>query len=96
MKDKNGDTALNVAAFSGHLDILIYLIEEKHCYPECPDKLNQTLYFACIIGNLSVVRYLVEEKGGKCDFHYQDALGFIPLDAATSSNNASVIEYMKE
>eukprot|EP00731_Ephydatia_muelleri_P032399 Em0023g906a len=164
LKDENGDTALNVAAFSGNLDILIYLIQEKHCNPECPGKLNQTplynacrknldmvkylverhgcdpmckdmngysplfaaveydnfsalkyfieerkcdpksrgrwdrslLYFACIIGNLSVVRYLVEEKGGECDFHYQDALGFIPLDAATSSNNASVIEYLKE
>ena len=164
LKDESGDTALNLAACSGHLDILIYLIEERNCNPECPGKLNRTplynacsknvdmvkylverhgcdpmcndmngynplfaaveydnfsalkyfieerkcdpksrgrwdrslLYFACIIGNISVVRYLVEEKGCECDLHHQDALGFIPLDAATSSNNASVREYLKE
>ena len=45
-KDTNGDTSLNVAAFSGSLDILIYLIEERKCSPECRGQWDR---FLCIM-----------------------------------------------
>ena len=43
-----------------------------------------------------MVKYLVEEQGVGCDFHYKDTNGFIPLDGATSANITSVITYLKE
>ena len=37
-KDEQENTPLNVAASSGSLDILMYLIEERKCNPECPGR----------------------------------------------------------
>ena len=40
-KDDDGDTPLNVAAMSGSLDILMYLIEERKCSPACPGAMGE-------------------------------------------------------
>ena len=42
-KDKQGNTPLSVAALSGSLDILMYLIEKRKCSPGCPGQWGRSL-----------------------------------------------------
>ena len=74
----NGDTPLNVAAFSGSLDILIYLIEERKCSPECTGQWGTSpLHNACgQNGNLAMVKYLVEKH--ECDPKSKDTYETLP------------------
>ena len=96
-KDIDGNLPIFAAVHFDNFSVLKYLIEEGKCDPKCRGVWNRSLlHIACIIGNLNVVRYLVDEQGCGSDFQYKDIDGFIPLDGATSSNNASVITYMKE
>lgn len=96
-KDVDGNSPLFGAVHFDNFGVLKYLLEERKCDSKSRAKWNRSLlHSACIIGNLNVVKYLVEEQGYGCDFQYKDSDGFIPLDGATSSNNASVIVYMKE
>ena len=47
-RDSNGNNVLNVAALSGSLDILMYLIEERKCSPGCPGQWGRSpLHNAC-------------------------------------------------
>eukprot|EP00731_Ephydatia_muelleri_P000587 Em0001g587a len=96
-KDMNGYSPLFAAVEYDNFSVLKYFIEERKCDPKSRGRWDTSLlHFACIFGNLSVVRYLVEEKGGECDLQYQDTDGFIPLDSATCSNNASIIDYLQK
>jgi hypothetical protein len=65
--DRNGATALHWAAGCGHLDIVKFLIQAKHCPPDQGQKgkrsfRNRTpLHWASRNGHLVNVKYLVEE-----------------------------------
>ncbi|KAL5491465.1 hypothetical protein EMCRGX_G016755 [Ephydatia muelleri] len=95
-KDDDGDTPLSIAAFYASLDILMYLIEERKCTPQCLGKGGSTLlHNACVaIGGLAMVTYLVEKHG--CELSCKDIYGHTPLDMATTCNNQPVIKYLKE
>ena len=62
---KYGSTPLDLAAaYNTTVDVVKYMIEDKKCYS--PPKLhgfNTPLHSAAYQGNLSVVRYLVENIG---------------------------------
>ena len=95
-KDTDGDTPLNVAAFSGSLEILIYLIEERKCSPQCPGKWGRSpLHNACEKNwNLAMVKYLVEKHG--CDPAGKDLQGNTPLNVAAFSGSLDILMYLIE
>ena len=50
---------LHLAAESGNMNIIKYLIEEQNCNPSCLDESNRIpLHYASIHGKLDAVRYL--------------------------------------
>ena len=95
-KDDQGNTPLIVAALSGSLDILMYLIEERKCSPGCPGRWGRSpLHSACEQnGNLAIVKYLVEKHG--CDLFICDKYGQTPLDLATTWKNEPAIQYLSQ
>ena len=95
-KDEKGNTAMHVAAFSGCLVIMKYLIEEKRCSPALPGYLGRTpLHNACEeYGNLSIVKYLVEEQ--EADLNARDEEGNTPLNVAASCGSLAIVKYLIE
>ena len=89
--DDDGSTALNIAALSGSLDILMYLIEERRCSPTCPGELGRSpLHNGCSKDdNLAMVKYLVVKHG--CDPSGKDEQGSTPLNMAALSGSLDVI-----
>eukprot|EP00731_Ephydatia_muelleri_P013289 Em0007g599a len=96
VKDDKGNTAVNVAAYSPSLDILMYLIEERKCSPECPGQWGRSLlHNACgKNGNLAMVKYLVENHG--CDPSVKDEVGNTPLNIAAFSGSLNILVYLIE
>eukprot|EP00731_Ephydatia_muelleri_P000563 Em0001g563a len=96
LKDENGDTALNVAACSGKLETLKYLIEECNCSPVCLGRDDRTpLHNACQDnGNLHVVRYLMEKHN--CHHSVKDKHGDTPLNVAALSGHLDIVTYFIE
>ena len=95
-KDDQGNTPLNVAAFSGSLDILMYLIEERNCSPGCPGEGGSSpLHNTCEEnGNLAMVKYLVEKHG--CDPLGKDDQGNTSLNMAAFSGSLDILVYLIE
>ena len=89
-KYENGNTALNVAAFSGSLNILKYFIEERNCSSKCTGLLNKSLLHNACEGksNLAVVKYLVEIH--KLDPKTRDKNNNTSLNIAASSSTYSL------
>ena len=87
---------LSVAAFSGSLDILMYLIEERKCSSECPGQWGRSpLHHACLKnGNLAIVKYLVEKHG--CDPAGKDEQENTPLNVAAFSGSLDILMYLIE
>ena len=62
-KDKYGTTPLCSAAYIGCLEIVKYLVEERHVDVNCKEEDGGTpLHSAAEAGELEVVKYLVEER----------------------------------
>ena len=95
-KDEHGNTPLHVAAFSGSLDILIYLIEEQKCSPVCPGQWGRSpLHNACQEnGNLAMEKYLVEKH--ECDPTGKDEQANTPLHVAAFSGSLDILMYLIE
>ena len=95
-RDEKGNTSLNVAAFSGSLDILTYLIEEKKCSPKCSGQCGRSpLHHVCSKNeNLVMVKYLVEKHG--CDPSGKDDDGDTSLHLAAFSGSLNILMYLIE
>ena len=95
-KDEQRNTPLNVAAFSGSLDILTYLIEERKCSPGCAGRWGRSLlHNACQKnGNLAMVKYLVEKHG--CDPSGKDEQGTTSLIVAAFIGSLDILTYLIE
>ena len=65
--DRNGSTCLHWAAGGGHLPIVQFLIQSKHCDPNTGQRGKRSfrgrtaLHWASRNGHLAVVQYLIEE-----------------------------------
>ena len=96
--DKDGLTALHVAAWSGKLVPLKYLVDEYYVsHPKVcsimKDKFGRTpLHLACHGGHLPVVKYLVEEKNA--DITIVDNNGNTPVDIASESEQWEIVPYV--
>ena len=96
--DTDGLTALHVAAWSGKLVPLKYLVDEYYVsHPKVcsimKDKFGRTpLHLACHGGHLPVVKYLVEEKNA--DITIVDNNGNTPVDIASESEQLEIVPYV--
>ena len=95
--DKNWLTALHVAAWSGKLVPLKYLVDE-YCFSHpkicsiIKDIFGRTpLHLVCHGGHLPVVKYLVEEKNA--DITIVDNNGNTPFDIASESKQWEIVPY---
>lgn len=92
-KDNQKNSPLCVAASSGSLDILKYLIEGKACSTDLYDR--TLLHVACeSFANLAVVKYLIEERD--CDPNAKDTEGNTPLNVAAFSGCLEILKYFIE
>jgi ankyrin repeat protein len=97
--DKRGWTALHIASFHGHCDIVKYLMEQKQAQLEVTtDDGNQctALHLAASNGSpeaLVVIWYLVELQGA--NMYALDAKGNTPLDRARQENKTDVVQYLQ-
>ena len=90
--EKNGNLAM--VKYLVEKDILMYLIEERKCSPECPGHWGRSpLHNACQKnGNLAMVKYLVEKHG--CDPAGKDDDGDTPLNVAAFSGSLDILMYL--
>ena len=95
-KDNEGNSPLNIAAFSGCFDILRYLIEVKNCNPTSSGKLGRSpLHDVCLNNeNLVIVKYLVENH--TCDPTEKDLYSDTPLHLAALSGSIDIVKYLIE
>ena len=69
---------LHLVCYSGNMDIIKYLTEEKKCDLYCRTNDGITpLHLVCFYGHLKVVKYLVERH--KCDLLCKNIYGQTPL-----------------
>ncbi|CAN2103767.1 ankyrin repeat domain-containing protein [Wolbachia pipientis] len=93
-KVKNGRTPLHYAAQEGKLDVVKYLVEEKHADVNANDNDGFIpLHYAAAHGNLRLVKYMVE-KGA--DFNAKCNRLRTPLHLAAMYGYIEVVKYLKE
>ena len=94
-KDEDGNVPLHIAARYGHLDIVVYFIQDKGCNPKSPGKYGRTpLHYACE-KSLAIVKYFVETHG--CDPNESgDSNGDFPIHRAALSNDLEILKYLVE
>ena len=86
-KGQWGRTPLHHACDRGHMDIIQYLIKEKHCSPVVVDNEGRSpLHVACLCGRTSVVKWLLQD--GRVDAECCDKYDHSPLDCAEFSENS--------
>ncbi len=102
IKDNKMYTAIHYAA--GHeesrsFEIVKYFIENANTNPNIPGRNGETLlHFAASLGNISVVKYLIEERG--VEINAKDNLGLIPAHHAVKhypsdeTKSLEVINYL--
>ena len=90
-KERNGLSALNYAAFGGHLDIVNYLIEKGADVNSKSNDNTTPLLTACIMGHEKCVEALVVK--GHASLKQTDE-HFTPLIFAAQNGNAEVAQYL--
>ena len=89
--DDNGDTALMLAAYNGHLDIVKLLCERRADVNAVSDNRDFALTDACI-GKHEIVDYLLQRKA---NVNQKNNFGGTALSKATSfTYNNSVIQLL--
>ena len=79
-------TAIKIAIRNGNLKEFKILLQEKEWYYQ----LNDALLDACVIGNLKIVRYLVEERLADVNTPLQGG----PIRYASMSGHLHIIKYL--
>jgi ankyrin repeat protein len=103
--DKSGYLPLTYACSNKHLEIAIFLIEqmkgiehEDFFYTENPrlpdDILRSPLCCACMSGDLSIVKYLIEKCGCDPARAESDDESKTPLISAVTANHSHIVEYL--
>jgi len=92
----NGDSQpLHCAAYSGHLPVVKYLVEERGAQVDGKNNGGrQPLHCAAYSGYLPVVKYLIEERGAGVDA--KDNGDWQPLHEAAYSGHLPVVKYLVE
>ncbi|CAO3691090.1 unnamed protein product [Rhizopus stolonifer] len=89
--DKEGETALSKAAYSGHYHVVHYLLDSNANVHQ-KDKDGWTaLHNACSRGYFRIVRLLVERKA---EVDARSKMGHTPLINAASKGYMSIVEYL--
>ncbi|OBZ86371.1 Ankyrin-3 [Choanephora cucurbitarum] len=94
--DSIGASALHYAAFSGHADLVSYLIKTCQLQANQADQRGETpLHWATRQGHLEVASLLVERCG--CDFNaYVPRKLGTPYDVAKAHGHKRLVEYFKK
>ena len=92
IQNKHGNTALSIAC-RYNLDLVKFLIEIKHCKVLIRNKDGELpLHHACRLGNLDVVKYLVNMITVK----YENNTGDTPLCVAVGFVHTDVVQFLVE
>jgi Protein kinase domain/Ankyrin repeats (3 copies)/Ankyrin repeats (many copies) len=93
IKDHDGWTPLDYAAFSGHLEMVKFLVKEAGADVESKDCHHYTpLYYAAMRGHLEVVKFLV--KGAGADVESKECNQRTPLLCAASAGHLEVVKFL--
>ena len=89
-------TALHVACYKGHLDVVRYLIEDGLVNAETANKKGNTaLHHACCeSGCVDVVRYLIQHAEANTEATNKN--GETPLHFASESDDVKAVRYLIE
>jgi ankyrin repeat protein len=96
--DKEGNTALHGAVFSGHLSIVKFLIEDCHASISQKNKIGcSSFWIACGYGNVHIVEYFIDQMNSMSSDLVQtcndvNSTGDTPLLAAVSKGHLQVVE----
>ena len=94
-KNSHGNAPLHFACSNGHLNIVKYLIEEKHCNKSCENyELWTPLHFACDDDHLDIVKYLIEDR--ECNPSCENRNQYTPLHDACRRGHLKVVMYLIE
>ena len=94
-RDEDNSTPLHWASRRGFLNVVKYLVEERHCDVECRNKDGDTpLHAAALAGKLDIVQYLISDRG--CDPMSKGQYGGTPLHCACQSGRVDVVSYLME
>ena len=92
-QDEYGNTTLHIAAYYGKLEVVKYLITEKHCDPMCKARDGATpLHHAISTGRLHIVKYLIDEQ--QVDPSCRDEHGDTPLHKALRKCHFDIARYL--
>ena len=94
-KENNGCTALHLASYTGHLEIVKYFIETCQVDPKAKDNFGRTaLHLASRNGHLEIVKYFVETC--QVDIDAKTKEGKTPKDLALEFKRSNVMEYLTQ
>ena len=96
IRDQFGRIPLHDASQNGHLDVVQYLVDTRHCDPLCQGKENQTtpLHLASRCGHLDVVRYFTTIH--HCNPLVKNTYNNTPLHLAALEGKLDVVKYFLE
>ena len=90
-----GETAINIVALSGQLEVVDYLISEHHCDSNTLGWTGRTpIHKAAEGGHLKLVKHLINKYN--CQPDSVDAHGDTPLHFAAMRGQLSVIKYLTQ
>ena len=94
-RDNNNVWAPFLAAQTGHLAVVKFIVEYTRASMNQTDEINRNiLHYAAMSDSVECVRYLVDQVG--MDIYSGDKYGKTPIDIALEHNNMKVVAYLRE